>query len=47
MLKWLIIGGILFLIYRLYYSQETTSKPKKNTKINYNKVKDAEFEDHE
>ena len=47
MMKWIIAAGVLFMVYRFFYKQETISTIKKDTKIDYKKVKDAEFEDHE
>lgn len=47
MIKWIIAAGILFMVYRFFNKQETISTIKKDTKIDYKKVKDAEFEDHE
>jgi hypothetical protein len=35
------------MVYRFFNKQETISTIKKDTKIDYKKVKDAEFEDHE
>jgi hypothetical protein len=46
-MKWIIAAGVLFMVYRLFNKQETISTIKKDTKIDYKKVKDAEFEDHE
>ena len=46
-MKWIIAAGILFMVYRFFNKQETISTIKKDTKIDYKKVKDAEFEDHE
>jgi len=46
-MKWIIAAGVLFMVYRFFNKQETISKIKKDTKIDYKKVKDAEFEDHE
>jgi len=47
MLKWIIAAGVLFIVYRFFSKEEKVSNPKKDTKIDYKKVKDAEFEDHE
>ena len=47
MLKWIIAAGVLFMVYRFFNKEEKTSIEKKDTKIDYKKVKDAEFEDHE
>lgn len=47
MMKWIIAAGVLFIVYRFFNKQETISTIKKDTKIDYKKVKDAEFEDHE
>ena len=47
MMKWIIAAGVLFMGYRFFNKQETISTIKKDTKIDYKKVKDAEFEDHE
>ena len=47
MMKWIIAAGVLFMVYRSFNKQETISTIKKDTKIDYKKVKDAEFEDHE
>ncbi|MDA9841975.1 hypothetical protein OAN93_01360 [Candidatus Marinimicrobia bacterium] len=47
MMKWIIAAGVLFMVYRFFNKQETISTIKKDTKIDYKKVKDAEFEDHE
>ena len=47
MMKWIIAVGVLFMVYRFFNKQETISTIKKDTKIDYKKVKDAEFEDHE
>ena len=46
-MKWIIAAGVLFIVYRFFNKQETISTIKKDTKIDYKKVKDAEFEDHE
>ncbi|MDC3287400.1 hypothetical protein OAV00_00510 [Candidatus Marinimicrobia bacterium] len=46
-MKWIIAAGVLFMVYRFFNKQETISTIKKDTKIDYKKVKDAEFEDHE
>jgi hypothetical protein len=46
-LKLIIAAGVLFLVYRFFNKEEKVSNPKKDTKIDYKKVKDAEFEDHE
>ena len=46
-MKWIIAAGVLFMVYRFFNKQETIYKIKKDTKIDYKKVKDAEFEDHE
>lgn len=46
-MKWIIAVGVLFMVYRFFNKQETISTIKKDTKIDYKKVKDAEFEDHE
>ena len=47
MLKWIIAAGVLFMVYKFFNREEGTSRLKKDTKIDYKKVKDAEFEDHE
>ena len=49
MLKWIIAAVIIFIIYRLFSKQEsvTVRRKKRDTKIDYKKVEDAEFEDHE
>ena len=47
MMKWIIAAGVLFMVYRFFNKQETISTIKKDTNIDYKKVKDAEFEDHE
>ena len=46
-MKLIIAAGVLFMVYRFFNKQETISTIKKDTKIDYKKVKDAEFEDHE
>ncbi|MDB3883687.1 hypothetical protein N9342_02245 [Candidatus Marinimicrobia bacterium] len=46
-MKWIIAAGVIFIVYRFFNKQETISTIKKDTKIDYKKVKDAEFEDHE
>ena len=46
-MKWIIAAGVLFMVYRFFNKQETISTIKNHTKIDYKKVKDAEFEDHE
>jgi hypothetical protein len=46
-MKWIIAAGVLFMVYRFFNKQETISTIKKDTKIDYKKVKDAEFEDLE
>ena len=46
-MNWIIAAGVLFMVYRFFNKQETISTIKKDTKIDYKKVKDAEFEDHE
>jgi hypothetical protein len=46
-MKWIIAAGVLFMVYRFFNKQETTFTIKKDTKIDYKKVKDAEFEYHE
>lgn len=45
--KWIIAAVIIFIIYRLFSKQESTTVIKRDTKIDYKKVEDAEFEDHE
>ena len=47
MIKWIIAAGVLLMVYRFFNKNETISSIKKDTKIDYKKVKDAEFEDHE
>ncbi|MEO2116298.1 MAG: hypothetical protein ABGW72_01420 [bacterium] len=47
MLKWIIAAGVLFMVYKFFNREEGTSILKKDTKIDYKKVKDAEFEDYE
>ena len=47
MLKWIIAAGVLFMVYKFFNREEGTSILTKDTKIDYKKVKDAEFEDHE
>ena len=47
-IKWIIAAVIIFVIYRLFSKQENvTVRRKRDTKIDYKKVEDAEFEDHE
>ena len=47
MIKWIIAASVLLMVYRFFNKNETISSIKKDTKIDYKKVKDAEFEDHE
>ena len=47
MQKWIIAAVIIFIIYRLFSKQESATVIKRDTKIDYKKVEDAEFEDHE
>ena len=48
MLKWIIVGAVIFVLYRMFMKEEnSTVKKRKSTKIDYKKVEDAEFEDHE
>jgi len=48
MLKWIIVAAVIFVLYRMFMKQESsTVKKRKSTKIDYKKVEDAEFEDHE
>ena len=47
MLKWIIAAVIIFIIYRLFSKQKSATVIKRDTKIDYKKVEDAEFEDHE
>ena len=41
-MKWIIAAGVLFMVYRFFNKQETISTIKKDTKIDYKKVKDHE-----
>ena len=45
--QWIIAAVIIFIIYRLFSKQESATVIKRDTKIDYKKVEDAEFEDHE
>tara|TARA_Y100001970_G_scaffold229148_1_gene284168 strand:- start:860 stop:1003 length:144 start_codon:yes stop_codon:yes gene_type:complete len=45
--QWIIAAVIIFIIYRLFSKQESKTVIKRDTKIDYKKVEDAEFEDHE
>lgn len=48
MLKWIIVAAVIFVLYRMFMKEENSAvKKTKSTKIDYKKVKDAEFEDHE
>ena len=48
MLKWIIVAAVIFVLYRMFMNEESSAvKKTKSTKIDYKKVKDAEFEDHE
>tara|TARA_B100001175_G_scaffold273027_1_gene246503 strand:+ start:207 stop:356 length:150 start_codon:yes stop_codon:yes gene_type:complete len=46
-IKWIIAAVIIFIIYRLFSKQESATVIKRGKKIDYKKVEDAEFEDHE
>jgi len=48
LIKSIIVGAVIFVLYRMFMKEEnSTVKKRKSTKIDYKKVKDAEFEDHE